>query len=108
MGKWTANAAMAAQITLCFVLLIAAGLLLRTLRNYQNTALGLQARGLLVFGVTPQKTADSAQNVQFYRSLLDHLRTLPGVDSASVLENRLGSGWSDNNDVTLDGVEYPF
>ena len=108
MGKWAGNAAMAAQITLCFVLLIAAGLLLRTLRNYQHTNLGLHPKGLLVFGITPQKTSDSAQNIQFYSTLLDRLRTLPGVDSASVAEHRLGSGWSDNDDVTLDGVEYPF
>lgn len=103
-GRWAGNSAMAAQITLCFVLLIGAGLLLRTLRNYQSTDLGLNAQGLLVFGITPQKTADAAHNVRFYRNLLDHLRTLPGVESASVMENRLGSGWSDNNCAMVDGV----
>lgn len=108
LGKWSGNAAMAAQITLCFVLLIAAGLLLRTLRNYQTTDLGLTAQGLLVFGITPQKSADNAQNIQFYRNLLDRLRTLPGVESATVMENRLGSGWSDNNSAILDGVVHGF
>jgi len=107
-GKWSGNLAMAAQITLCLVLLVAAGLLLRTLRNFQTTDLGLNADGLLVFGITPQKTADSAQNVQFYRTLLDRLRTLPGVESATVMENRLGSGWSDNNLAVVDGVQYRF
>lgn len=107
-GKWSANVAMASQITLCLVLLIAAGLLLRTLRNLKTTDLGLTADGLLVFGITPQKTADSAQNIQFYRTLLDRLRTLPGVESATVLGNRLGSGWSDNNSAVVDGVQFRF
>jgi predicted permease len=90
------------------VLLVAAGLLVRTLHNYETTDLGMKTQGLLVFGVTPQKMANNAQILQFYRVLLDRLRNLPGVESATVMGNRLGSGWSDNSDVVLDGVRHPF
>ena len=38
------------QIALCFTLLMAAGLLLRTLLNYEHTNLGMRTQGLLVFG----------------------------------------------------------
>lgn len=107
-SKWSGNAVMAIQMTFCFVLLVAAGLLLRTLENYQSTNLGMQTQGLLVFGVTPQNTSTTAQNLQFYRSLLDRLRSLPGVESATYAENRPGGGWSDNNEVMLDGVVHPF
>ena len=107
-GKWGGNLAMSAQITLCFVLLVAAGLLLRTLRNYEATRLGIKVQGLLVFGITPQRSADTAQNLIFYRNLLDRLRMLPGVESSTVMENRLGSGWSDNNNAVVDGVERSF
>ena len=99
---------MATQMTFCFVLLVAAGLLLRTLENYQSTNLGMRTQGLLVFGITPQKTSTTAQNLQFYGALLDRLRTLPGVESVTFAENRPGSGWSDNNSVILDGVTHPF
>ena len=107
-AKWGGNAVMAAQMTFCFVLLVAAGLLLRTLENYQSTNLGMHTQGLLVFGITPQKTSSNAQNLQFYRTLLDRLRALPGVESATFAENRPGGGWSDNNEVLLDGVTHPF
>lgn len=107
-ARWTGNLTMAAQITLCFVLLVAAGLLLRSLRNFEKTDLGMRTQGLLVFGITPQKNADNAQNLLFYRNLLDRLRTLPGVDSATVMESRLGSGWSNNNSATVDGVTHSF
>jgi predicted permease len=107
-GKWGGNAVIATQMTFCFVLLVAAGLLLRTLKNYESTNLGLRARGLLVFGITPQKTASTSQNVQFYRALLDRLRTLPGAESATYAENRPGSGWSNNNVAVIDGLKRTY
>ena len=107
-ARWTGNLTMAAQITLCFVLLVAAGLLLRSLRNFEKTDLGMKTQGLLVFGITPQKSADKAQNLLFYRNLLDRLRSVPGVESATVMENRLGSGWSNNDVATVDGVKHTF
>jgi predicted permease len=93
---------LAGQMAVCLVLLMAAGLLLRTLRNYATQNLGMQAEGLLVFGITPQGQTDTHV---FYRTLLDRLRQVPGVESVSYAENRPGSGWTNNNDLMLDGVE---
>jgi predicted permease len=107
-GKWGGNVVMATQMTFCFVLLVAAGLLLRTLANYESTNLGMRTEGLLVFGITPQKTSSTSQNLQFYRALLDRLRRLPGVESVTFAENRPGGGWSDNNYAVIDGVVHPF
>lgn len=107
-GKWSGNVVMAAQMAFCFVLLVAAGLLLRTLENYRSTNLGMRAEGVLVFGITPQKTSSTSQNLQFYRALLDRLRSLPGVESVTLAENRPGSGWSDNNSATIDGVSHTY
>jgi predicted permease len=107
-GKWSGNVVMAAQMAFCFVLLVAAGLLLRTLENYRSTNLGMRAEGVLVFGITPQKTSSTSQNLQFYRALLDRLRSLPGVESVTLAENRPGSGWSNNNSATIDGVSHTY
>ena len=92
---------LAAQIAVSLVLLMAASLLLRTLRNYADQNLGIQAESVLVFGVAPQGQADSHL---FYRNLLDHIRQVPGVVSVSFAENRPGSGWSNNDSLILDGV----
>jgi len=107
-GKWSGNVVMATQMAFCFVLLVAAGLLLRTLENYRATNLGMRAQGLAVFGITPQKTSSTSQNLQLYRSLLDRLRGMPGVESVTFAENRPGGGWSDNNTATIDGVEHTY
>jgi predicted permease len=93
---------LALQVAFCLVLLMAASLLLRTLQNYATQDLGMDAKGLLCFGVTPQGPIDSHL---FYRTLLDRLRQVPGVESVSMAHSRPGSGWSSNNGLTLDGVQ---
>jgi predicted permease len=93
---------LAGQMAICLVLLMAASLLLRTLRNYATQNLGMQTEGLLVFGVTPQGQID---NQVFYRAVSDRLRQLPGVESVSMALLRPGTGFSNNGGLMLDGVE---
>jgi predicted permease len=94
----------ALQMALCIVLLVSAGLLLRTLRNLENVPLGMGTQGLVVFGVDPQGIQSKEQRIEFYQTLLQRLRVLPGVESVSLVENRPGSGWSSNDEATVDGV----
>jgi predicted permease len=90
------------QMALCVVLLVGGGLLVRTLRNLQNIPLGFPTDGLVVFGVSPH--IDSIpQGKAFYRELISRLRALPGVESVTIMEERLGSWWSDNSDMMVDG-----
>lgn len=97
-----------AQVALCFTLLTSAGLLLRTLLNYERTDLGMRMEGLLVFGIGPQHASTSAERFAFYRELLDRMRGVAGVESATLMQERLGSGWSTNDEPTVDGVTVPF
>lgn len=99
-----ARAIVVLQISLCLVLTVTAGLLVQTLRNLEHENLGFHASGLLVFGVNPQlKTHTDAETNRFYGALLDKLRALPGVESATLMENRIGSGWSNNTSAVVDG-----
>jgi predicted permease len=99
------QAVVAFQIALCLVLLVCASLLLRTLRNLETLNLGLRTQGLVVFGITaPKALHTDVEVVHFFRSLMDRLRALPGVESATLMENRIGSGWSNNTDAYVDGA----
>jgi predicted permease len=98
----TGRAIVTLQMTLCVVLLVGAGLLIRTLRNLENTPLGMRVDGLVVFGVKPNIPSIPEGRI-FYRNLLASLRLLPGVESVTIMEERLGSGWSDNSDMMVDG-----
>jgi predicted permease len=100
-----ARAIVGAQIALSMALLVAAGLLVRTLANLNGADLGLRASGLLVFGVAPpQSVRGDAAALQFHQTLLDRLRLLPGVESATLMSNRIGAGWSNNTGAIVDGA----
>jgi predicted permease len=76
--------------------------------NYEHTNLGMRTEGLLVFGITPQQAKTNEAKFAFYRTLLDRMRAMPEVESATFVDNRLGSGWSSNDEPTVDGVTTPF
>jgi predicted permease len=93
----------AVQMALCMVLLVAAGLLLHSLRNLKNIPLGIRTEGLVVFGLNPQSIHTEPELVRFYQELERRLRALPGVEAVTVMSDRLGSGWSSNSYAQIDG-----
>jgi predicted permease len=105
--SWAGKVVVAVQMAMCLILLVGAGLLVRSLRNYQTLPLGLRNDGLLVFGTSPLNTHSDDEKARFYQTLLARLRVVPGVESATLMENRLGSGWSTNNEYAIDGVLPP-
>jgi predicted permease len=98
----TARIIVALQMALCVVLLVGGGLLIHTLRNLENTPLGMRIDGLVVFGVKPN-IPSIPEGVAFYQNLMNKLRVLPGVESVTIMEARLGSWWSNNSDMQVDG-----
>ncbi len=98
----------ALQMAFCVVLLFASGLLLRSLRNYQNVDLGMRAESVLAVGVHPIGAPDHAHSLEFYSQLTERLRALPRVQSVTLAELRPGTGWSDNAPLTIDGYLYPW
>jgi len=98
----TARLVVTLQMTMCLVLLVGGGLLVRTLRNLENTPLGMKLDGLVVFGVSP-KFSTIPEGYAFYANLLGKMRALPGVESVTVMEERIGSWWSDNSAMRVDG-----
>jgi len=98
------NLVIAAQIAMCFTLLVAAGLTVRTLLNYEHLDLGMQADELLIFDVDPQGLARGVQSWSYYNRLIDRIKAVPGVESVSVAQWRPGSGWLRSGAVTLDGT----
>jgi len=90
------------QLAMCVVLLVGGGLLIRTMRNLENTPLGMDVDGLVVFGVNP-KIPSIPEGYVLYANLLGRLRAMPGVESVTLMEERIGSWWSDNSDMRVDG-----
>jgi len=104
-SSWSGKVVVASQMALCLILLVGSGLLVRSLRNYQTLSLGLRVDGLLVFGTDPFSVHSDEEKEHFYQNLLARLREAPGVESATLVSHRLGSGWGWNSVWTIDGVE---
>jgi predicted permease len=62
----------------------------------------MRVDGLVVFRVSPE-IKSLAQGRSFYVDLIGKLRSLPGVESVTIMEERLGSWSSDNSDMLVDG-----
>ncbi len=73
------------QVALSFVLLIAAGLLIRTLWNARAMDLGYEIEHLLTARIDlPRQNYNEAQGRIFQRRLLERLEALPGVQAVSL------------------------
>jgi macrolide transport system ATP-binding/permease protein len=76
---------MAAQVAGSLMLLIVAGLFVRSLYAVENMDLGFDPNRLLNVRLDPSiNNYSETQTREFYRSLLTRIRALPGVQSASL------------------------
>jgi len=85
-GKWLSagNLLVVTQVALAVVVLVGAGLLVRTLQNLRRVDLGFDAHNVLIFGIDPTLTGHKgAQADSLYRDLQGRLAETPGVKSAS-------------------------
>lgn len=73
------------EFALTFVLLVGAGLMIRSFFALQSVNPGFDPHHVLsmVVSVAGSKEADPGRREIFYRQLLDHVRALPGVQNAS-------------------------
>ena len=80
------NTLAAAELALATILLIGAGLFIRTLSNLSAVHLGFAPQGLITFQLAPppDKYPATGKAQQFYRDLLVSLRSIPGVRGAAV------------------------
>lgn len=73
------------QVAASLVVLVVAGLFVRSLANARHVDLGFQPDRVMNFLMDPgQQGYDQARTAAFYRDLAARVRALPGVESASV------------------------
>jgi predicted permease len=92
-----------AQVALSFLLLFGAGLFVRSLENLQGARTGFDdPDNLVTFQVSPALNGyDTPRTVRFYEQLLENLRAVPGVKSASLASVPLlhGDEWDSTTQV---------
>ena len=78
------NALVIAQVSVCMVLLIAAGLLARGLQSAQTLDPGFSPKGVVTTSFDLQQQGyDDAKALQFHRQLIERVSAIPGIDAVS-------------------------
>ena len=95
-----------AQVTVSVLLLIGAGLFIRSLRNLRLLDLGLKTDNLIAFNVNPALSGYTpARAKQFHKELLERVRALPGVGGIALSNIGLLEGNEWDSSMTAEGYE---
>lgn len=95
----------ALQIAVSVPLVVGAGLFLRTAANLGAVELGFEPRGLVTFPLDPSFTdVPESEHPRVYQEAVAALSALPGVRSATLLENPLLGGVISNSSMEVNGV----
>jgi hypothetical protein len=93
-----------AQVAVSLLLLVGAGLFIRTMYNLQRVNLGFNQENLLLFALQPEQGGYKDERlVQFYNQLFERLDNLPGVRSATFGRIPLISHYMYNTGLLLPG-----
>jgi len=105
----TARAILTFQVGLSILVLVTAGLLVRTMRNLEGVDPGFDAKHVLLFRVDPTLNHyDAARIRRLYSEILDRVRAVPGVEHASFSQHALLSRSMSNSTVaSVDGAKPP-
>jgi predicted permease len=93
------------QVCLSLLLLIGAGLFVRTLDNLRKVNLGFDAENVAMFGVRPATQYDDARKLQLFRTLIEGLASVPGVKAVGANTSRLLTGGRWDSQITVPGSE---
>jgi predicted permease len=98
------KALVTAQVALSLLLLIGAGLFLRSLGNLRMLDPGFRTNRLVQFTVNPRNLGYDMPRAQvFFRRLEDRLRGLPGVEAAGLSDMGVLNGNDWDMEVTIEG-----
>jgi len=95
------------EVSLTVVLLVGAGLLLKSYQRLRSTDLGVPVDNVLTlhFGLPEARYKTPVQRVAFFENVLSQVRTLAGVQSAGLVSAAPGQGYGGDDLVTV--VEHP-
>ena len=101
---WLSRGLLVLQVAMSLVLLIGAGLFLRTLQNLRSVDVGFNANNLLMFRINPQANRYGNDRVPQLRTRAEAaLAALPGVQSVAFTRMTLLSGGESTTDMYVPG-----
>jgi predicted permease len=98
------KALVAMQVTLSLLLLVGAGLFIRSLRNLRDLGPGFPTENLVAFNIDPSLNGYTGEQAKgFYRQLTEKINAVPGVRSIGLASMRILEDNEWDNWVTVEG-----
>jgi predicted permease len=105
--SWASKILLAVQVAISLVLLVGAGLFLRTLTNLRHVDIGFNPQNLLLFRVNPSLNRyDEKRTLALYREMLERLGAVPGVSAVAMSAPALLSGSINGTSIFVHGRTY--
>jgi putative ABC transport system permease protein len=104
-GQRTRSILVGSEVALSLVLLVGAGLMIRSFERLQSVNPGFDSRDVLTMSamVSRAKFPSPAQQISFFERVLQRVRALPGLESAGVIDDiPLGDGGS-HQPIAIEG-----
>jgi putative ABC transport system permease protein len=102
-GIWLRKTLVMGQIAIALILLVGAGLFVRTLGSLRSKGPGFGTANLTMLAIDTSRSGYSqTQSLKLVRDLLERLRALPEVATVGLSASELLSGGSWNQRVTVD------
>jgi putative ABC transport system permease protein len=104
-GSRTRNVLVISEVALSLMLLIGAGLLIRSLWMLRNSNTGFDADHVVTMAVSipTGKFSEPEQQVSYFRRVLDRVRGLPGVGSAGLIDSMPLSDDGSHQPISIEG-----
>ena len=96
----TMHLLVAGQVAFCFIVLQLAGLFVVTFQRLTNRPVGFSPQRVLAM----ETIATQPQLPAIWDQELEHLRNVPGVESAAIASDTLLSGWDTITSVSVNGA----
>ena len=105
-GNRTRSVLVVSEVALSLVLLIGAGLMIRSLSRLRNVDPGLDSHNVLTmsFALSSTKYNKPIQQIGFYDQLLQRVRALPGVVAAGAIDSLPLGGGGSIQPVAIEGL----
>ncbi len=104
LGKSPARSALiAAEIALSLVLLVGAGLMMKSFVRLTQVNPGFNPDHLLIFNIGLSLSADPARQASFYQEVVERLGSVPGVESAGAVSRLPLAGGNSSRSFNTPG-----
>jgi hypothetical protein len=95
-----------AQVAVSILLLVGAGLFIRSLRNLRLLDLGLNTENLIAFNIAPPLSGYTpVRTKQFNKQVADRAAAMPGISSISYAVMGLLEGFEWDSSISVEGYE---